>query len=437
MERFFRVRERGSTVRREVIAGLTTFLSMAYALFVVPAVLSDAGMDKAAVFVATALAAFTGTAVMALYANYPIAQAPGMGLIAFFAYTVVIGMGIPWQTALAGVFASGLIFFLLTVTKIRETIINAIPQSLKMAVGAGIGLFIALIGFKNAGLVVIDGGAGILRLGDIHAPETLLALFGLAVTAALLVRRVGGAVFYGMLITAAVGMLFGLIPVPRGLSDVIGPVPSIAPTLAKLDWPALIHPTAEMLFIVFTIFFVDFFDATGTIVAIAQQAGLMKDGRIVGGGRALTSDAIATMAGAWFGTSTTTSYIESSAGVAAGGRTGLTALVTAILFLLSLFFAPLLSIITLQVTAPALIIVGVLMAGNLRHIDWTDLGEAVPAFITVVLMPYTYSIANGIAFGFVSYVVLKLVQGKVKSVHPVLYVLALIFLIYFAWVVRA
>lgn len=436
VERFFRVRERGSTVRREAVAGVTTFLAMAYALFVVPAVLSETGMDKEAVFVATALAAFVGTMVMALYANMPIAQAPGMGLIAFFAYTVVLGMGIPWQTALAGVFASGLLFFLLTVTKVRETIIQAIPHELKMAVGAGIGLFIALIGLKNAGIVVIDPEAGLPKLGTIHEPRTLLAVFGLLVTAALLVRRVGGAVFYGMVATAAVGMLAGLIPVPKGLGDIVKPVPSIAPTLAKLDWPALLHPTPAFVFIVLTIFFVDFFDATGTIVAIAQQAGLMKNGKIEGGGRALISDAVATMAGAWLGTSTTTSYIESSAGVAAGGRTGLASVVTAGLFLLSLFFAPLLQIVTAEVTAPALIVVGVLMAGNLRHIDWSDLTVAVPAFLTVALMPFTFSIAIGIAAGFLAYPILKVVQGRGREVHPVLYGLAVVFVAYFIWLAR-
>lgn len=433
--RFFRLEERGTNIRQETIAGVTTFLSMAYVLFVVPKVLADAGMDASSVFVATALAAFIGTMVMGLYANYPIAQAPGMGLIAFFAYTVVIGMGIPWQTALAGVFTSGLIFFILTVTRIREMIIGAIPHSLKMATGAGIGFFIAFIGFKNAGIVVIHADVGLPSLGTLHEGNTLLALFGLAVTSILMVIRVKGAVFYGMILTAITGMATGLIPTPHRLSDIIGSIPSIAPTFAQLNVSALLHPTPEFLFIVFTILFVDFFDATGTIIAIASQAGLLKDGKLEGGGKALTSDAIATMTGAWLGTSTTTSYIESSAGVAAGGRTGLTAVVTAVLFLLALFFSPLLAVVTSAVTSPALIIVGVLMASNLREIRWQELDEAIPAFLTVILMPLTYSIAMGIAFGFLSYPVLKMVQGKWREVHPIMVVLALVFISYFIWLV--
>lgn len=435
LSRFFRFEERGTNVRQETIAGVTTFLSMAYVLFVVPHVLSDAGMNASSVFVATALAAFVGTMVMGLYANYPIAQAPGMGLIAFFAYTVVIGMGIPWQTALAGVFASGLIFFILTVTHIREMIISAIPHSLKMATGAGIGFFIAFIGLKNAGIVVINTDAGLPELGNLHEGNTLLAIFGLAVTSVLMVKKVKGAVFYGMITTAIAGMLTGLIHAPRRLGDIVGSIPSIAPTFAQLDISALLHPTPEFLFVVFTILFVDFFDATGTIIAIASQAGLIKDGKLEGGGRALTSDAIATMTGAWLGTSTTTSYIESSAGVAAGGRTGFTAVVTAFLFLLSLFFSPLLSVVTSAVTSPALIIVGVLMAANLKEIRWQEIDEAIPAFLTVILMPLTYSIAMGIAFGFLSYPILKIVQGKWREVHPVMIVLALVFISYFIWLV--
>lgn len=435
LTRFFQLEERGTNIRQEIVAGVTTFLSMAYALFVVPNVLAHAGMDASSVFVATALAAFVGTMVMGLYANYPIAQAPGMGLIAFFAYTVVIGMGIPWQTALAGVFASGLIFFILTVTRIREMIIGAIPYSLKMATGAGIGFFIAFIGLKNAGIVVIDTEAGLPSLGALHEGDTLLALFGLAVTAILMVKKVKGAVFYGMIVTAITGMVTGLIPTPQRLSDIIGSIPSMAPTFAQLDVSALLHPTPAFLFVVFTILFVDFFDATGTIIAIASQAGLLKEGKLEGGGRALTSDAIATMTGAWLGTSTTTSYIESSAGVAAGGRTGLTAVVTALLFLMALFFSPLLAVVTNAVTSPALIIVGVLMAANLRNIRWQEIDEAIPAFLTVILMPLTYSIAMGIAFGFLTYPILKIVQGKWRDVHPVMVILALVFISYFVWLV--
>ncbi|MGO0123117.1 NCS2 family permease [Desulfothermobacter acidiphilus] len=431
IDKFFHLSERGTTIRRELLAGATTFLSMAYVLFVVPQVLSEAGMPKESVFVATALASVVGTLIMGLYANYPVAQAPGMGLLAFFAYSVVLGMNIPWPKALGAVFVSGFIFFCLVLFHVREAIIAAIPDSLKYATSAGIGLFIALIGFKSVNLVVINPEAGIPRLGSLHDPNILLALFGLAVTVILLARRVGTAVFYGMVITAITGMLFGLIPTPHHLSDIAGSIPSLQPTLGKLDFSGLwLHPSA-FLFVVFTILFVDFFDATGTLLAVGNQAGLLREGRLVGGGRALISDAVAIMAGAWLGTSSTTSYIESSTGVAAGGRTGLTAVTVALLFLLGLFFAPLLHVVTPAVTAPALITVGILMARNLLRIRWEEVDEAVPAFLTVALMPLTYSIANGIAFGVMAYPLMKVVRGKRKDVHPFLWGLAGVFLLYF------
>lgn len=433
IEHYFGFAERKTNFRTETIAGLTTFLSMAYILFVNPSVLGDAGMDKNAVFVATAIASAIGTLIMGIYANYPIAQAPGMGLNAFFAYTVVLTMGIPWQTALAGVFTSGIIFFILTLLKIRETIINSIPFSLKMAVGSGIGLFIAFIGLKNAGIIVIDAKAGLPQLGSIHNPSTLLAIFGLIVTAILLVRKINAGVFIGMIITSIVGMFFGLVPVPMGLQDVVGSVPSIAPTFAQLEWEKLLHPTGQILIVVFTFLFVDFFDTAGTVMSVAAQAGLLKDNKLERAGRALTSDAVATMTGAWLGTSTVTSYIESSSGVAAGGRTGFTSVVVAVLFLLSLVFSPLLGIITPQVTAPALIIVGVLMASNLLRIKWDELDEAFPAFLTVLLMPLTYSIATGIALGFTVYPIVKIARGKAKEIHPIMYGLFVVFLAYFIW----
>ncbi|RDV84897.1 NCS2 family permease [Ammonifex thiophilus] len=436
LERLFQLSERGTSVRRELLAGLTTFLSMAYVLFVVPQVLGEAGMPKESVFVATALAAAVGTLIMGLYANYPVAQAPGMGLLAFFAYSVVLGMGIPWPKALGAVFVSGFIFFLLVLFHVREAIIAAIPESLKYATSAGIGLFIALIGLKSAGLIVVDPKAGIPRLGSLHDPNVLLALFGLAVTVILLARRVRAAVFYGMVITAIAGMILGLIPAPHRLSEVVGTIPSLQPTLGKLDFSGLwLHPGA-FLFVVFTILFVDFFDATGTLLAVGNQAGLLREGRLVGGGRALISDAVAIMIGAWLGTSSTTSYIESSTGVAAGGRTGLTAVTVALLFLLGLFFAPLLHIVTPAVTAPALITVGILMARNFLRIRWDETDEAVPAFLTVVLMPLTYSIANGIAFGVMAYPLLKVVRGRRREVHPVLWGLAGIFMLYFLFLSR-
>lgn len=428
IQKYFGFAEKGTNYKREIIGGLTTFLAMAYILFVNPDMLKNAGMDQEAVFVATALAAAVGTLVMGLYGNYPIAQAPGMGLNAFFTFSVVLGMGIPWQTALAGVFCSGLIFFILTLTKIRETIINAIPFGLKMATGAGIGLFIAFIGFKNAGIIVINTETALPELGNLHQGEVLLSIFGLIITSILMVRKVSGGVFFGLLITAVVGMIFGLIDVPN---KIVGSVPSIAPTFFQLDFSHIF--TTDMLVVIFTFLFVDFFDTAGTVMAVAAKAGLLKDNKLERAHRALTSDAIATMAGAVLGTSTTTSYIESASGVASGARTGFASVITAILFILALFFSPLLGIVTSAVTAPALIIVGVLMASNLLNIKWDEIDEAFPAFLTLILMPLTYSIANGIALGFITYPIVKIVRGKAKEVHPIMYVLFLVFLAHFIW----
>lgn len=428
IQRYFEFAEHETNYRKEILGGLTTFLAMAYILFVNPATLSVTGMDEGAVFVATALAAAFGTLIMGIYGKYPIAQAPGMGLNAFFAFTVVLGMGIPWQQALAGVLCSGLIFFLLTLFKIRETIINAIPHSLKMAVGAGIGLFIALIGLLNAGIIVIDEYIFLPQLGNLKDGNVLLAVFGLIVTALFLVRKIHGGIFYGMAVTAVAGMIFGLIELPSGI---VGSVPSLAPTFLQLDFSQIFTPT--MLVVVFTFLFVDFFDTAGTIVAVAQKAGLLKDNKLERAGRALTSDALATMAGAALGTSTTTSYIESSSGVAAGARTGFASVVTALLFILALFFSPLLGVVTSAVTAPALIIVGVLMASSLINIKWNEIDEAFPAFLTVIMMPFTYSIATGIAMGFITYPIVKIVRGKAKEVHPIMYFLFLVFLVYFIW----
>ncbi len=429
IDRYFGVSEQGSTFSREAVAGLTTFLAMAYILFVNPQVLGDAGMDLNAVFVATALAAALGTLVMGVWGRYPVALAPGMGLNAFFAYTVVLGMGIPWQTALAGTFVSGLLFFVLAVTGVRGMIINSIPNELKLAVAAGIGLFIAFIGLRNAEIVV-QSDATTVTLGNLARPATLLAIFGLTVTALLLVRGVRGGVFYGMILTAAAGVVTGLIDLPSG---VVARVPSLAPTFGEaiVNLPDVL--AVQLISVVLTMLFVDFFDTAGTLIAVASQAGLLRDGKLPRANRALTSDAAATMAGAVLGTSTTTSYIESSAGVAAGGRTGLASVVTSALFLVALFFSPLLAVVTPEVTAPALIVVGVLMARGLRDIDWTKLEFAIPAFLTVVAMPLTYSIANGIAAGLVLFPLLMLVQGRWRQVHLITYVLAAACLAYFIW----
>ena len=430
LDRFFKLSERGSEPRTEGIAGLTTFLAMAYIVFVNPLILADAGMDPGAVFVATCLAAALGTLIMGLWANLPIAQAPGMGLNAFFAYTVVLGFGIEWETALAATFVSGVLFLILAVTGVRGAIIQAIPHQLKMAVGAGIGLFIAFIGLKNAGIVVADE-ATTVGLGDLTLNSTLLSIFGLIAISLFLMRGLKGAVFYGIVATAVVGLVTGLLDTP---SAIVSAPPSLAPTFgaAFTALPELFAP--ELLIVVGTMLFVDFFDTAGTLIAVTNQAGLLdEEGRLPGGTRPLVSDAVATMGGAAIGTSTTTSYLESAAGVGAGGRTGLSSVVTAALFLLTIFFSPLLTVVTEPVTAAALIIVGVMMARGLKDIEWDQMEVAIPAFVTVVAMPLTYSIATGIAMGLFLFPLLMVFRGKAKEVHPIMYVLAVLFLVFFAF----
>jgi AGZA family xanthine/uracil permease-like MFS transporter len=428
LRRFFRLDEHATTVSREIAAGVTTFLAMAYIVFVNPQILAAAGMDAGAVFVATCLAAAVGTLVMGLWAGYPIAQAPGMGLNAFFAFTVVGEMGIPWQVALAGTFASGALFFLLAVTRAREAIIDAIPMQMKLAVGAGIGLFIAFIGLRNAGLVVASPST-LVTLGDMAAPATLLAIAGILVTVLLLLRNVPGAVLLGIAATSVAGVASGAVPMPAAL---VSAPPGLSPTLgqALLHVPDLFTP--QMAMVVFTMLFVDVFDTTGTLIAVGHQAGLLTpDGRLPRAERALVSDAIATMAGATLGTSTTTSYIESAAGVSAGGRTGLTSIVTGLLFLVTLAFSPLLAVITPAATAAALVAVGVMMSRALGEIEWDRLEIAFPAFITVVAMPLTYSIANGIALGLFLFPVAMLFAGRRREVHPLMYLLAAVFVAHF------
>ncbi|WP_010529592.1 NCS2 family permease [Lentibacillus jeotgali] len=440
MRKYFRFEELGTSYRQEFMAGMTTFLAMAYILFVNPSTLALVGVeelpegmtriDQGAVFTATAIAAALGTLIMGVLAKYPIALAPGMGLNAFFSYTVILGFGIPWETALAGVLASGLIFIVLTLTGLREKVINAIPSNLKMAVGAGIGLYIAFIGFQNAGIIVGDD-ATLVALGDLTSPTVLLAIFGIVISVILLSLNVKGGIFYGMILTAITGMVTGLINTPDGIGDIVGEVPSVAPTFGQ----AIIHFgdifTIEMLVVILTFLFVDFFDTAGTLVAVANQAGLMKDNKLPRAGKALLSDSAATVAGAVIGTSTTTSYIESTSGVGAGGRTGFTSVVTAGFFILALFFSPLLSVVTAEVTAPALIIVGVMMSASMKNIAWDEFEIAVPAFLTVVTMPLAYSIATGIAIGFVFYPITMILKGRIKEIHPVMYALFVIFILYF------
>lgn len=438
MQKYFEFEKLGTNYRREMIGGFTTFLAMAYILVVNPLTLSLAAvpdfpdqlrMDQGAVFVATALAAAIGSIIMGLIGKYPMALAPGMGLNAFFAFSVVLGGGIPWQHALGAVLISGVVFFLLTLTGLREKLINAIPLDLKYAVGAGIGLFITFVGLQSA-KIIVNNDATLVGLGDLTKPEPLLAIFGIFVTVIMMTRGIKGAVFYGMILTVIVGMIFKEINVP---DQVVGHVPSIAPTFGAA-FSSLTDSsfyTTAMLGIILTFLFVDFFDNAGTLVAVAGQAGLMKDGKLPRAGRALISDSVATTVGAVLGTSTTTSYVESSAGVAAGARTGFASLVTAGLFILSLFFFPLLSVITAPVTAPALIIVGVLMVSSLGKINWTKFEIAVPAFLTVITMPLTYSIATGIAIGFIFYPITMIVKGRMKEIHPIMYFFFVIFVLYF------
>lgn len=430
MKKYFQFQELGTNYKTEFIAGLTTFLAMAYILFVNPATLGAAGMPEDAVFTATAIAAAVGTLIMGVLAKYPVALAPGMGLNAFFAYTVVLQYGIPWETALAGVLASGLIFIILSLSGLREIIINAIPANLKLAVGAGIGLYIAFIGLSSANIVV-DNEETLVGLGDFTDPNVLLTVFGLMVAVILLTKGIRAGIFYGMIITAIVGMIFGLVPVPKGIGDIVGSVPSLAPTFGQ----AIINFgdifTLEMLVVILTFLFVDFFDTAGTLVAVATQAGLMKDNKLPRAGKALLADSSATVVGAVIGTSTTTSFVESTAGVGVGGRSGFTSVVTAGFFLLALFFSPLLAVVTSSVTAPALIIVGVMMASQLKNIEWDKFEVAVPAFFTILMMTLSYSIATGIAIGFIFYPVTMIVCGKAKEIHPIMYGLAVIFVLYF------
>lgn len=443
MKNYFKFDELGTNYRREIIGGLTTFLSMAYILILNPITLSlqtveglpdEMRMNYGAVFVATALAAAIGTLMMGLLAKYPIALAPGMGLNAFFAYSVILGMGIPWQTALSGVLFSGLIFIVLSVSGIREKIINAIPAELKIAVGAGIGLFITFVGLQNAGIIV-NNDATLVGLGNLTDGNVLLAIIGIIITVIFMTRGVKGGIFYGMMITAVIGMFAGVVEVPK---QIVGAVPSIAPTFGAALDPIFNSPgqlfTLQMLVVVLTFLFVDFFDTAGTLVAVAQQAGLMKENKLPRAGKALLADSTATVFGAILGTSTTTSYIESSAGVAAGARTGFASVITALLFLLSLFFFPVLGVITAAVTAPALIIVGVLMVSVIGGIDWKKFEIAVPAFFTIIAMPLTYSIATGIGIGFIFYPITMIVKGRIKEIHPIMYAFFIIFVLYFIFI---
>ena len=426
LSRFFGIAENNTTVRTEVLAGCTTFLTMAYIVFVNPAILSDAGMDRDAVFVATCLAAAVGTAIMGLYANYPVALAPGMGLNAYFTYGVVLGLGHSWQVALGAVFLSGVIFLVLSVLPVREYIINSIPRSLKMAISAGIGLFLGIIALKNAGVVVAHP-ATFVSLGDVKSLPVLLAAAGFVIMVALDRRRVPGAIIIAILLVTALGVALG-VTTPAG---VVSLPPSIAPTFFALDLGGAFE--VGLITIVFAFLFVDMFDTAGTLVGVAHRAGLLDaEGKLPRAGKALVADSIATMVGAVLGTSTTTSYVESAAGVKVGGRTGLTAVVVAVLFLAALFFSPLAATVPAYATAPALLYVACMMARGLTEVDWEDATEYAPAVVTAIVMPLTFSIANGIALGFITYAAIKLLSGRIADINVAVAVLAVAFIVKFA-----
>ncbi|MCQ2569428.1 MAG: NCS2 family permease [Limosilactobacillus sp.] len=417
--------------RQEILGGFTTFISMAYILFVNPSVLGAAKMNPGAVFTASALASAFACFVMGIIAKYPIASAPALGINAFFAYSVCVGMGVSWQTALAGVFVASIIFLLITIFKLREAIINAIPADLKFAISAGIGMFIAFIGLHQGGLVAASKST-VVTLGSFSTPSTWITIIGLIVTAALMVLRVPGAIFIGMVIATIFGMVTGLIAVP---THWVSAAPSLAPTFGVALHHVTEINTLQLWVVVLTFLLVTFFDTAGTLVGLAQQAGYIKNNQMPRVGKALLADSTGMMVGSLLGTSPVGAYVESSAGIAVGGRSGFAAVTTGICFLLALFFSPLLAVVTSQVTAPALIIVGVLMAQNLRKIAWEKLEIAIPAFLVVVGMPLTYSIADGMSLGFIMYPITMLFAKRGKEVHPLMYGLFFVF-IGFIWILN-
>jgi AGZA family xanthine/uracil permease-like MFS transporter len=426
LDRYFNLAESGSTVRTELIAGLTTFLTMVYIVFVNPQILGNAGMDKGAVFVATCVAAAVSSLVMALYANYPIALAPGMGLNAFFAFTVVLGYKYSWQQALAGVFCSGVVFFLISIFRLREYIINSIPKNLKLAISAGVGLFLGIIALEEAKIVVAHP-ATLVTLGDLKQWPAVLCLVGFVLIIALNARNILGGTLLGMLAVTLVGLPLGLAQ----YTGIVAPPPSLAPTFLQLDFSRVGELT--FMIVVFSFLFVDLFDNAGTLIGVAHRAGLLdNDGNLPRMKQALLADSFAAMFGALIGTSTTTSYIESAAGVSAGGRTGLTAAFVALFFLLALFFSPLAGMIPPYASAAALLYVACIMSRGLAEIDWTDITESAPAVVAAVSMPLTYSIATGIGLGFITYALGKLIAGKFDDAKPAVLVLAVIFAIKFA-----
>ncbi|BCV39853.1 NCS2 family permease [Shewanella algae] len=427
LEKLFKLKQNKTSLKQEAVAGLTTFLTMAYIIFVNPSMLADAGMDQGAVFVATCVAAAIGCLVMGLLANYPIALAPGMGLNAFFTYTVVGEMGYSWETALGAVFLSGICFMILSLVRIREWVVNSIPMSLRLGIAAGIGLFLALIGLKSAGIVVANP-ATLVGMGDITAFPALMSVLGFFLIIAFVQRGYKAAVILSILAITVLGLAFGDVQ----YSGLVSMPPSIAPTFMKMDLSGMLE--ISMISVVFAFLFVDLFDTSGTLVAVAHRGGFLDDkGRLPRLNRALTADSAATIAGAMLGTSTTTSYVESTSGVSAGGCTGLTAVVVGLLFLASLFISPLAGMVPAYATAGTLFYVAILMMSGLVHVEWEDLTEAAPVVVVCLLMPLTFSIATGIAFGFIAYAAIKLLCGRFRDLNAGVVALALLFILKFAY----
>ena len=423
LESLFKIRESGSSVRSEIMAGITTFMTMGYIIFVNPGIMSNAGMPFGAVMVSTCLASAFATLLMAFLANYPIALSTGMGLNAFFAFSVVLSMKISWQVALAAIFVEGVLFILLTLTHLRESVVNSIPKSLKIGIATGIGFFIALIGLIGCGIVV-DNPATLVALGDLTSKPALVAIFGFLVIIALECRHVKGAVLWGILAATAVSIPAGLTKVPESF---VSMPPSIAPIFMKLDFSQI--GTAAFWGVVFTFFFVDFFDTIGTLVGVTTRAGMLdENGNLPRAKDALMADAIGTCGGALLGVSTVTSFVESASGVEQGGRTGLTALTVAVLFVLAIFFSPFVGMVPVAATSPALVIVGIYMMMSLRDLDFSDFSDVVPAVVAIFTMPFTYSIGTGIEFGVLAYVGAKAVSGRFREISPIMWLLALVFL---------
>lgn len=425
IDRAFHITESGSSIKREFLAGLTTFVSMAYILFVNPSILGDAGMDKGAVFTATALSAILGSLLMGILANYPIAIAPGLGDNAFFTYSVVIAMGIPWEDAMAGVLVAAVLFTILSFLKVREIVIDAIPQDLKYAMAAGIGIFISFVGLQGGGLIIANKSS-LVGIGSFTVPTVWLTIFGIFVIAILMAKKVPGAIFIGLVATTILGLLTGLIKAPH---HIISMVPSLKPTFGVGLEHLSVMTDPKMWAVVLIFLIVAFFDTAGTLIGLAQQAGIMKGNKMPHIGRALMADSLSMLGGAFMGTTPTSAYVESSAGIAIGGKTGFTAVVVAFFFLLSMVFSPLLTVVTTQVTAAALIVVGVLMVSALRDIHWDQFEIALPSFLVVIGMPLTYNISYGIAFGFLTYPILMTAAGRRKEVNGIMWTMLVVFVV--------